>query len=146
MVKIQNKEFAIYNKDKASSIHLSFLHNPNIATYTFKLNCSEWENLLTFLMRTKSCKKNIFSGFDIAKNKTDYCSIEKCVKEITLIEKIFAENPKELKKNKQSINTTKKHCLYDYISIEKNGVSANLGRTKFIRFRDFCLKDVSKIK
>jgi hypothetical protein len=122
------------------------LQRQNITSYTFELNCRQWENLLVFLKQSKSCKKNIFRGFDIGKNKIDSYPIEWCTKEQILIEELFSKEPKIIKDYKQSISITKKFCLGDFVTIQKNGVSANLGRTKFIRFREFLLKNTSNIK
>jgi len=141
---IQNKEFYIYKGAKESRLFLSFLQNS--ASYTFELNCRQWENLVAFLKQSKSHRKNIFRGFDIGKNKIDSYHIEWCIKEQKLLEKLFYKKLKTIKDYKQSMSIAKKFCLGDYVTIQKNSVSANLERTKFIRFREFILKNTNNIK
>jgi hypothetical protein len=134
---IQNKEFYLYKRLK-NQISLSFLQNS--ASYTFVLNDKQWKKLIIFFKQSKSCKKNIFKGFDIGQNKIDSCPMERCVKEQALLEKLYSKNSKIIKNYKQAARITKKSCLEDYVTIQKSGVFANLDRAKFIRFREFILK------
>ncbi len=136
-----NKEFYLYSRNKKSPIHITFKHPYNIhECCSFELSRKEWKDLLVFLGKTISDKKNIFQNFLIDKNIISQSTSQDIINENRLLEAIFSKKSKEVKENKKYRNICKRYYLDYSICIQKGDVSINLERDKFIRLRNFCLK------